>query len=72
MAERDTTLALKQSITLFLTLPTAIGLASYLFDETFVSGILYGFPMAIIIVIYYYWSNVLGNPEYGGWFSKNR
>jgi hypothetical protein len=67
----DTTLALKQSTTILLLLPTAIGFVSYLFDDLFVSGVLWGLVMAIIIILLYWWSDILGNPEYAGWLSKN-
>lgn len=70
MTEIDTTLALKQSISLLLTLPIAIGLVSNFFGDTFISGALYGFIMSAVILLFYYWSNMLGNPEEAGWFSK--
>jgi len=66
MAEINTVLALKQSIALISILPVAIGLVSYFFGDTFVSGVLYGFLMAVVILFFYYWSNMLGNPEEAG------
>ena len=71
MAEIDTTLALKQSISLLLTLPIAIGLVSYIFGDIFLSGVLYGCLMSVVILLYYYWSDMLGNPKEAGWFNKH-
>ncbi|MFP8888441.1 hypothetical protein ACLI4U_01540 [Natrialbaceae archaeon A-CW2] len=72
MAEIDTALALKQSVALILTLSAAIGLVNYIFSDTLVSGILYGFLMAVLILLFYYWSNMLGNPEHAGWPFNNK
>ncbi len=70
MAEIDTALAVKQSISLILILPIAIGLVSYFSGDSLASGVPYGFLMAVIILLFYYWSGILGNPEYAGWFNK--
>ena len=73
MAEINTALAFKQSIVLIFTLSTAVGLVDYLFSDSFVSGILYGFLMAVLILLFYYWSDMLGNPEHAGWpFNNSR
>ena len=63
MTKIDTALTLKQSILLLLILPIAIGFVSRLFGDPLVSGVLSGFLMAIIILLFYYWSDLLGNPE---------
>jgi len=70
MAEIETALALKQSAALLLTFPAAIGLVFYIFGDTVVSGVLTGLLMAVVIILFYYWSNILGNPEYAGWFTN--
>lgn len=67
MAEIDAALALRQSVVLLLTLPAAIGMVSYLFGDTVVSGVLSGLLMAVVILLFYWWSDILGNPERAGW-----
>ncbi|WP_162994057.1 hypothetical protein [Halalkalicoccus subterraneus] len=65
----DTSLALRQSVALLLTMPAAIGVVSYLFGDTVIFGVLSGLLMAVVILLSYWWSDVLGNPEHAGWFS---
>ncbi|WP_187432998.1 hypothetical protein [Natronococcus pandeyae] len=62
MAEMDIDLALKQTIGLILILPIAIGLVSYFSSDSLVSGAVYGFLMAVIVLLFYWWSDILGNP----------
>lgn len=64
----DSVLALKQSIVLLLGLSTATGLTSYFLGDTFAYGVTSGFLMAVIILLGYYWLDILGNPEQAGWF----
>ncbi|GCF14936.1 hypothetical protein Harman_28710 [Haloarcula mannanilytica] len=70
MAEMDNILARKQSVVLILILPIAIGLVSYFFGDSLVSGVLSGLLMAVILLLLYYRLGILGNPEYAGWFSE--
>ncbi len=72
MAEIDTDLALKQTIGLMLILPIAVGLVSYFSSDSLVSGVLSGFLMTVIILLFYWWSDILGNPEYAGWPFNNK
>ncbi|OIB56152.1 hypothetical protein BBD46_19285 [Natrialba sp. SSL1] len=72
MAGMDIDLALKQIIGLILILSIAIGFLSHFSSDSLVSGVLYGFLMAVIILLFYWWSDILGNPEYAGWPFNNK
>ncbi|AFZ73902.1 hypothetical protein [Natronobacterium gregoryi] len=70
MSETETALALKQSVALLVILPTAIGLVSVLSGDRLATGVRWGTLMAIVVLLYYYWSDILGNPEHAGWLGK--
>lgn len=66
MANFNRSLALRQSIGLLLVLPTALGGLFYIDSASVVFGFLSGLLMAVIMIVFW-WPNVLGDPDRAGW-----
>ena len=67
MVKFNRSLALRQSIGLLLVLPTTLGGLFYIVSaRSVVFGFLSGLLMAVIMIVFW-WPNVLGDPDRAGW-----
>ncbi|MCU4742206.1 hypothetical protein [Natronoglomus mannanivorans] len=65
----DTSLAIRQSVVHVLAFSAAFAILFSLLGESVVSGVATGLLMAVVLLAFYGWSGILGNPEHAGRFS---